>query len=177
MKSKTRLIVLVGAVALAAGCTPIAQAAGSQQWSNNPNFNTSSPARTELSNSARSVFENYFKIQPALAQDSLQGVAEAAAAIAKAARTEPVFSSRVADRADKLARAKTLAQARSAFLRLSPWVTQYAKKARLPGVYEGWCRMHWAFWLQTGQTIANPYCGKAEPNCGRLRDLNGKWIS
>lgn len=137
------------------------------------------PIPPDQSKAVRPVFDNYLKIQTALAQDSLQGVAEGAAAIAQAVRTDPAraLPFRVAERADKLALAKNLNQARSAFLRLSPPLTEYAKKTRLPGLYEGWCRMHWAYWLQAGTAINNPYCGKAIPKCGRIRELNGTWVS
>lgn len=174
MKTKQslfRLVAIVGAVTLMATPPAFARAPARRAVTH--------PIPPDQSKAVRPVFENYLKIQTALAQDSLEGVSERAAAIARAVRTDPAraLPFRIADRADKLARAKNLAQARSALLRLSPPLTEYAKKTRLPGLYEGWCRMHWAYWLQAGTTINNPYCGKAIPKCGRIRDLNGRWIS
>jgi hypothetical protein len=132
----------------------------------------------DQSTTVRSVFDRYNQIQRALAQDSMEGVAESASAIARTVRNSPTSTlpSRVADRADRLARAKNLTQARDAFLRLSPPLTAYAKKTQLPGFYEGYCRMHRAYWLQAGQTVNNPYCGKDVTRCGRIREFNGAWI-
>lgn len=137
------------------------------------------PIPPDQSAAVRAVFDKYVKIQTALAQDSLKGVAESATAIAKAVRSDPAraLPFRLADRADKLARAKNLTQARAALVRLTFPLSEYAKKAHLNGFYEGWCPMQYTYWLQPGQTINNPYMGRAMPRCGWIRDLNGSWIS
>ncbi len=95
------------------------------------------------SESAQIIFDHYIKIQTALAQDSLEGVAESAVTIAKAVRSDPArtFAFRVANRADLLARAKKLTQARAALVRLTFPLSEYAKKSHLAGFYEGWCPM------------------------------------
>lgn len=131
------------------------------------------------SESAQIIFDHYIKIQTALAQDSLEGVAESAVTIAKAVRSDPArtFAFRVANRADLLARAKKLTQARAALVRLTFPLSEYAKKSHLAGFYEGWCPMQRTYWLQSGQTADNPYMGKAMPRCGWLRDMNGTWFS
>lgn len=174
MKTKHSFFLLaavVAAMTLAAAPSAIARAPAHRAVTH--------PIPPDQSKAVRPVFENYLKIQTALAQDSMEGMAESAAAIAQAVRTDPAraLPFRVADRADKLALAKNLKQARSAFLRLSPPLIEYAKKTRMPGLYEGWCRMHWAFWLQASTNISNPYCGKAIPRCGRIRELSGTWVS
>ncbi len=136
------------------------------------------PAHPVLSESLRLVFENYLKIQTALAQDSLQGVPESATALAKAVRTEPqrTLPRRVADQAERLARSKSLTEARDGFLRLTPPLAAYARENRPVGFYEGYCRMHRAYWLQAGRAVHNPNMGEAVPGCGRLRDMNRHWI-
>jgi hypothetical protein len=133
------------------------------------------PVQPAASVSVRPVLENYIKIQTALAQDSLQGVTESAAAIADAVRSDPgkTFPQRLARQADRLARAKNLTSARDAFLRVSPHLIDYVKKNHLAGFYLGYCRMQRVAWLQADSTIANPYMGKAMPRCAWFRKLNG----
>ena len=101
--------------------------------------------------SARPIINRYLKIQNALAQDSLQDVAENAAAIAKAARndTSKMFPRRLAQEAVRLAEAKDLAAARHAFHRVSPHLMAYVKKNHLAGFYLGYCRMQKMPWLQS----------------------------
>ncbi|ODU23922.1 MAG: hypothetical protein ABS95_02690 [Verrucomicrobia bacterium SCN 57-15] len=175
MKLKSSLIAFVGALGLAASCTPITQAAGAQRLQS-LDLNTTSPAQATLSDAARPVFENYFRIHAALAQDSLQGVAESAAVIAQTVRSNPgkPFPAHLARQADRLAAAKDLMHARDAFLRMSPHVIDYVKENRLTGFYMGFCRMEKLAWLQADPAIANPYMGKAMPRCAWFRELNGE---
>lgn len=133
------------------------------------------PARPASPEPVRLVLDNYIKIQTALARDSLQGVAESAAAIAEAVRSDSSkrFPQRLARQADRLARAKNLTEARDAFLRVSPHLIDYVKKNHLAGFYLGYCRMQKVAWLQADSTIANPYMGNAMPQCAWFRELNG----
>jgi len=135
----------------------------------------SQPAQPASPDAVRPVFDNYLKIQAALAQDSIQGVPESAAAIAKAVRSDSgrTFSPRLARQADRLGRAKNLADARAAFVRVSPHLIDYVKKNHVAGFYNGYCRMQKAAWLQADPTIANPYMGKAMPRCAWFEELNG----
>ena len=175
MKSKTLLLVVVGTISLALGGISISQAA-TEDRSQTPAISASPLALAELPDATRSVFENYFKIHAALAQDSLEGVAEKAATIAQTARSNPdkPFPLRLARQAERLAAAKNLTQARDAFLRMSPHLIDYVKKNRLTGFYMGYCRMERVAWLQADPTIANPYMGKAMPRCAWFRELNGE---
>lgn len=134
------------------------------------------PAHPISPGQARSILDNYMKIHDALAQDSLQGVAENAAAIAKAVRTDPgrTFARRLAKEADRLAEARDLATARHAFLRVSPHLIGYVKKNHVASFYLGYCRMEKAAWLQADPTIANPYMGKAMPRCAWFRELKAQ---
>jgi hypothetical protein len=173
MKTKKFQILIVGATVLITGCTPIAQAATG--YIPRAAVSATPLVQANLPDAVRPVFENYLKIHAALAQDSLQGVAENAAAIAQAVRGNPgkPFPSRVARQADRLANAKNLTAARDAFLRISPHLIDYVKKNRATGFYLGYCRMERVTWLQAGPTIANPYMGKAMPRCAWFRELNG----
>jgi len=122
----------------------------------------------------KSVYDNYLKIQTELVKDSLKGVADNAAAIAKAVRGDEMkmLPSEVATQADALAQAKDLKSAREAFKTLSTSLIKYlADNKAGKGVYhEVYCPMAKASWLQSGKDIKNPYLGKEMPDCGDLKN-------
>lgn len=126
------------------------------------------------STSAALVIDKYQTIQTALAQDSLEGVAESAAIIAKTVRTDPAntFPLRLVEQADRLANTKDLAKARYTFARMSPHLINYVKRNHLSGFYMGYCRMQMLAWLQARSDIANPYMGKSM-RCAWFRELKG----
>lgn len=126
-----------------------------------------------LAASVKPVFDGYCKVQRALAQDSLEGVAEAAAVIAASVRGDPakVFSGQIAVQAEALAKAKDLVKAREAFKPLSLSLVAYLKASPVPAgsYHEVYCSMAKASWLQTEQAVANPYFGKAMLRCGQFK--------
>lgn len=126
-----------------------------------------------LMESVKSVFDNYLKIQSALAQDSLEGVAATARAMAKAVRNDSMkmLPSQVADQAEALAAAKDLKAARAAFDSLSQSLIRYLAQNKMSaGQYrEAYCPMAKASWLQTADAIQNPYFGKAMLKCGQFK--------
>ena len=108
----------------------------------------------------KSVFDNYLKIESALANDSIEGVASNASAIASAVRGDSMkmLSPEIAAQADALSKAKDLATARAVFKRLSKSLIQYLNDHNVSGAYvEVYCPMAKASWLQTGEKISNPY--------------------
>ena len=112
----------------------------------------------------RSVFDNYFKIASALANDSMDGVASNASAIGSAIRRDSrkMLSPEMAAQADVLAETKDLAGARVVFKRLSNSLIQYLADHKVTGKYvEVYCPIAEAAWLQEkGAKIHNPYLGK-----------------
>ena len=96
-----------------------------------------------------SIFENYFKINRALAQDSLEGVVDNAETLANAVRRDPgkALPLPVARQAGRLTQAKNLTEARDAFLRISASLIAYVKENRLSGFYFGYCRIQRGAWL------------------------------
>jgi hypothetical protein len=122
----------------------------------------------------KSVYDSYLKIQAELVNDSLKGVADNAAAIAKAVRGDEMkrLPSGVATQADALAQAKDLKSAREAFKPLSTSLIKYLadNKAGKGMYHEAYCPMVKASWLQPGKDIKNPYMGKAMPGCGELKN-------
>ena len=122
----------------------------------------------------KSVLDHYLKIQGELAKDSIKGVDEHAAAIAKAVKGDDMkmLSPDVAKQADMLAQAKDLKAARAAFKPLSASLVKYLadNKAGVGTYHEAYCPMVKASWLQTGKAIKNPYMGKEMLSCGELKN-------
>ena len=122
----------------------------------------------------KSVLDHYLKIQGELAKDSIKGVDEHAAAIAKAVKGDAMkmLSPDVAKQADTLAQAKDLKAARAAFKPLSASLVKYLadNKSGVGTYHEAYCPMVKASWLQTGKAIKNPYMGKAMLSCGELKN-------
>jgi len=122
----------------------------------------------------KSVLDHYLKIQGELAKDSIKGVDEHAAAIAKAVKGDAMkmLSPDVAKQADTLAQAKDLKAARAAFKPLSASLVKYLvdNKAGVGTYHEAYCPMVKASWLQTGKAIKNPYMGKEMLSCGELKN-------
>ena len=122
----------------------------------------------------KSVLDQYLKIQGELAKDSIKGVDEHAAAIAKVVKGDAMkmLSSDVAKQADTLAQAKDLKAARAAFKPLSASLVKYLadNKSGVGTYHEAYCPMVKANWLQTGKAIKNPYMGKQMLSCGELKN-------
>ncbi len=123
---------------------------------------------------ATTVFDYYFKIQKALAEDSLENVAVSASAIAEIVRkdTGSGLPMQIAAHAETLAKAKDVAAARTPFKALSGYLIQYAKTGHVvAGTYhEVHCPMANVNWLQNDdKTVRNPYLGKFMPQCGAFK--------
>lgn len=118
------------------------------------------------------VFDNYARIQTALANDSLQGVAESAHAMTQAVKGDALntFQATVAEKAGTLAKAADLPTAREAFKSLSQSLIEYSSKnPPVAGLYrQVHCPMANADWLQTDSIVNNPYLGKAMARCGEF---------
>ena len=121
----------------------------------------------------RFVFDNYFKIASALANDSIEGVASSASAIGAAIRRDSrqMLSPEIAAQADVLAETSDSVSARIIFKRLSQSLIKYLSDHDATGTFvEVYCPKLKASWLQRkGQPIENPYLGKKAPGCGTIR--------
>ena len=125
-----------------------------------------------LTEPVKSVFDNYLKIESALANDSIDGVASNASAIGSAVRGDlmKMLSPEMAAQADALAKTKDLAKARGVFKRLSKSLIQYLADHKITSAYaEVYCPMAKASWLQSGNKIDNPYLGASMRGCGRIQ--------
>jgi hypothetical protein len=138
-------------------------------------FNASLQAADDsaLMEPVKSVYNHYLKIQAELAKDSTKGVAQCAGAIAKAVHGDDMkmLPAEVSEKADALAKAKDLAEAREAFKKLSqPLIQHLADHHVQSGLYnEAYCPMANASWLQTGKSVNNPYMGKSMQTCGEIK--------
>ena len=119
------------------------------------------------------AFDYYFKIEAALAQDSLENVPASAQALAEIVRkdTTGAFPAQLANHADALAKATTVPGARQPFKAVSGYLIQYLKIGHSPigKVHELQCPMTNLNWLQTGELVQNPYLGKSMLRCGAFK--------
>jgi protein SCO1/2 len=117
------------------------------------------------------VLTAYLTIQRALAGDSLAGVKERAHDIASEAAKAGAVEEPVAAAAKAFERVTDLSSARTAFGTLSEAMLIDAKRTGRPldaGLKVAYCPMARKYWLQTGQTIDNPYYGATMRTCGRF---------
>ena len=110
------------------------------------------------------AFAAYDRIYAALARDSMDGVAAAAAILQPLARE---IAGEAAERAAAtLAAATTLDEARLQFAALGEPLVPKFLEAKIPGLKGFVCTMKKAKWVQKGDAVANPYFGRSMPTCG-----------
>lgn len=121
---------------------------------------------------AKPVLDQYLKITAALAADTLDGVSDAAQAIAKslAGDLNKTLPAAIGTHAEALGKAKDLKAARVAFKELSTALVRYLGSERIrTGQYHVvYCDMAKGHWLQTNKAIKNPYHGKEMLACGQI---------
>jgi hypothetical protein len=125
---------------------------------------------TELS---MAIVDPAVAIQKSLADDSTAGVRGNAEIVEEVAtnRLKPP-SPEIAQAAKTLKSAANLADARTAFGKLSEAIVAYVEAQKLtldPRFHIAFCPMVNKPWLQAGEQISNPYYGKEMPTCGSLK--------
>jgi len=118
------------------------------------------------------VLEQYVKIQAALAADSLEGIPEAAAAIAAASKENVgALPEATVSQAEAVAKATDIKAARTAFKPLSTTLiaAANAQKSKIGRYFEAFCPMADAAWIQADKKVANPYYGTSMLTCGEIR--------
>ena len=124
----------------------------------------------------KSVFDNYLKIESALANESAVGISFNASAIGSAVRADSMnmFPLKVAKQAEILAGTRNLSSAREAFKPLSKSLIQYLADHNITRPYvEVYCPMAKASWLQMGLKINNPYMAGSMRSCGTIKQKRG----
>jgi hypothetical protein len=175
----TKKITLLIATAVSVLATPALLAqmnhgnmGGMDHSAHQPAPNARTEQAPDLPKPVQAVFDNYIKIQAALAQDSLQGVSANATMIVKGVQTDTAkaLPDDVARQAEMLAGAGDIKAAREAFKPLSDSLIKYlgANKAHRGHYVQVFCSMANARWLQTGSVVSNPYYGKSMARCGRI---------
>jgi len=161
-----------------AATVAIVLAAASMGWAHDDESTTFTMAWT-----------HYAAIERALAGDTIEGVPAHARALRDAARAAVAdfdadhagvsanqsasckqMLPRLADAAMKLAGAKSLADARTAFVPLSDEMIAFRGMVPGDGPRVAYCPMSKHSWLQEGDTITNPFFGKKMPRCGKFID-------
>jgi membrane fusion protein, copper/silver efflux system len=119
-----------------------------------------------------SLVDPYLRVQAALAADKTDSVKQDAAQIGIAAAALGESAKPLVEAAERLGRAGDLKAARDAFGQVSERLLAYAKTtgATSPaGVKTAFCPMANKSWLQTGETIKNPYYGSEMLECGEWK--------
>lgn len=120
----------------------------------------------------KALIDPYLQIQAALAADKFDGVVVQAKAFETAATALGKDAEKLAEGAKKLAAAKDIAAARTAFGELSDALVAYADKTKSglgPDVRVAYCPMVNKPWLQKEKEIRNPYYGSSMLTCGSFR--------
>lgn len=119
--------------------------------------------------------EHYEAIWKALSADTVEGVAEHAAAIAEIARAadHPAevsdaadIPAAIAEQAKSLAVATDIGAARGAFFDLTRPMVRYRKAVAADELKVAYCPMAKKAWLQPEGNIRNPYHGSEMLTCG-----------
>ena len=111
----------------------------------------------------------YLHIQVALANDSTDGVAEAARAIAAEAAEMGEQAAAIGTAAEALAEAADLRSARDAFGPLSDALIAYGKEVGFGELRLAYCPMVDREWLQATSELRNPFYGSMMLTCGEFR--------
>ena len=163
---KTKLLPFLTLVAFT--LTALATIAGHRTFPKNQNG--------ALTQSVKSVFDNYLKIESALANESGVGIGFNASAIANAVRSDSMkmLPLKVAKQAEILARTRNLSSAREAFKPLSKSLIHYLADHNITSAYvEVYCPMVKASWIQKDKKINNPYMGGSMRSCGTIKQKPG----
>ena len=122
--------------------------------------------------SVATLLDPYFRIQEALVADRTDTVKADAESMVKAAGEMGADGVPIKAAAAELQATSNLADSRLAFGKLSAAVIEYSEHTKLnPGgdVVTMYCPMVKKSWLQKGETVKNPYFGKAMPGCGEKK--------
>ena len=118
------------------------------------------------------AFDHYELVRIALSTDTLPDVAMHAKMLAPLA--EKVGGARAKASAAQLIRAKSLDDARKHFGELSAILVPKFQAEKIPGTQAYMCAMKQKPWMQRGETMENPYFGKAMPTCGSPLESKSK---
>jgi len=123
-------------------------------------------------NAIDSMIDHAVAIQTSLSHDKMDGVAANATTISTDAASLGKVGEKIVGGAMALQKAKTIAEARDAFGRMSEALVAYLDaQKRKPGggVRVAYCPMARKPWLQKDGAIQNPYYGSQMLTCGSFK--------
>lgn len=172
-KSAFALLLPLGVAASIAAAPPNAAAPQETQQ-------TAAAISAEIQQHIDLLAKAYLATQQLLAGDKFEGVTEQLATVQKEAKSLAstqndklkADAQSVADAATD--KPKSLDEARTGFKKLSMAVTDLLKATPptstvAPALYDVYCPMAKADWLQTSKEVANPYLGKQMLTCGKVK--------
>jgi hypothetical protein len=171
-KSAIALILPLGVAASMAAVPPNATAPQETQQ-------TAAAISAEAQQHIDQLAKAYLATQQLLAGDKFEGVAKQLATVQKEAKSlAAIQSDKLKADAQAVVDAaagnpKSLDEARTGFKKLSIAVTELLKAAPptstvAPALYDVYCPMAKADWLQSSKDVANPYLGKEMSTCGKV---------
>jgi protein SCO1/2 len=117
------------------------------------------------------IVDSYLRIQRALNVDRFGESRNDARSIAAEAGKLGASGAAIEAAAGAFQKVTDLPAARTLFARLGDAIMIYAGESGAPigdGINVAYCPMVQKYWLQKGETIQNPYYGKAMSDCGRI---------
>jgi protein SCO1/2 len=117
------------------------------------------------------IVNAYVRIQQALHADTTERIRDNAGVIEARARSLGSVGEPIRTSAAALMRADDLKAARAAFGTLGDAIMSYVKASGSSygdGVTVAFCPMVQKYWMQRGDTVQNPFYGKAMSDCGRI---------
>ena len=115
-----------------------------------------------------SIVLPYLQIQIALANDSIDGVSEAAASIVAAAASLGESGEVIAMTAEALVNASTLKAVREKFGPMSEALIAYGNEVGFGELKVAYCPMVRKSWVQKTSAIRNPFYGSTMLTCGHF---------
>ena len=118
---------------------------------------------------ADGLAQPYLHIQLALANDSMDGVADAAQRIVKEAAKLGATAKSIGTAAASISAAADINSARAAFGPLSDALITYGEEVGFGDLEVAYCPMVRKSWVQENGAILNPFYGSMMLNCGEFR--------
>ena len=118
---------------------------------------------------ADGLAQPYLHIQLALANDSMDGVADAAQRIVKEAAKLGATAKSIGTAAASISAAADISSARAAFGPLSDALITYGEEVGFGDLKVAYCPMVRKSWVQENGAILNPFYGSMMLNCGEFR--------
>lgn len=118
---------------------------------------------------ADGLAQPYLHIQLALANDSMDGVADAAQRIVKEAAKLGATAKSIGTAAASISAAADINSARAVFGPLSDALITYGEEIGFGDLKVAYCPMVRKSWVQENGAILNPFYGSMMLNCGEFR--------